>query len=213
MALHHASIFYHKIKRPCSGYRIMEEIGCKGNEFRAKGNVAGGRRMPVLSSIARRLKKFYFLDGVSKDEVVLEIGCGDGWVGRHLAGRGVRQLTSIDTNPPATIVGDIRDWRSLGLGAQTFDVIVAFEVLEHVDCMDDCFSLLKPGGRLLVTSPNPSADWFLKKLEEWKLNQPRTSPHDHLMYFEETAQFQITRVWRPLRMSQWCIFRRMPAED
>jgi 2-polyprenyl-3-methyl-5-hydroxy-6-metoxy-1,4-benzoquinol methylase len=191
----------------------MKEIGCKGNEFRAKGHVAGGRKIPILSRIARRLKKIYFLNAVSKDEVVLEIGCGDGWVGRHLLKRGVRQLASIDTNPPATIVGDIRDWRSLGLAAQTFDVIVAFEVLEHVDCMDDCFSLLKPGGRLLVTSPYPPADWFLKKLEKWKLNQPRTSPHDHLMYFEETAQFQIARMWRPLRMSQWCIFRSRPAED
>jgi SAM-dependent methyltransferase len=178
-----------------------------------KGNVTGGCRMPILSSIARRLKKSYFLDAVSKEDMVLEIGCGDGWVGRYLGGRGVRQIISIDTNPPATVIGDIRDWRSLGLGAQTFDVIVAFEVLEHVDCMDDCFLLLKPGGRLLVTSPYPPADRFLKKLEEWKLNQPRTSQHDHLMYFEETAQFHISRMWRPLRMSQWCIFRRKPSED
>ena len=77
------------------------------------------------------MKKSYFLDAVSKDDVVLEIGCGDGWVGRYLRERGVREIMSIDTTPAATIIGDIRDWKTLGLGAQTFDVIVAFEVLEH----------------------------------------------------------------------------------
>lgn len=163
-----------------------------------------------MSSISRRLKKWYFLNTVSKDDMVLEIGCGDGWVGRYLKGRGISHIIGIDTAAPAAVVGDIRDWRNLGLRAASFDVIVAFEVLEHVDCMDDCFALLKPGGRLLVTSPYPSADWFLEKLERWKLNQPRTSPHDHLMYFQETDQFQIARMWRPLRMSQWCIFRRKP---
>ncbi len=164
--------------------------------------------MQILSSIARKLKKTYFLDAVSKDDMVLEVGCGDGWVGKYLRERGVRQIISIDINPPANIVGDIREWRSLGLVTQSFDVIVAFELLEHVDCMEDCFALLKPGGRLMVTTPYPPADWILEKLEKFKLNQPRTSPHDHLMYLKEDAQFQVLRRWRPIYMSQWCIFRR-----
>lgn len=109
--------------------------------------------MQILSSIARKLKKTYFLDAVSKDDMVLEVGCGDGWVGKYLRERGVRQIISIDINPPANIVGDIREWRSLGLVTQSFDVIVAFELLEHVDCMEDCFALLKPGGGLWLLPP------------------------------------------------------------
>ena len=168
-------------------------------------------RVPILSSISRRLKKRFFLDTIRKNDAVLEIGCGDGWVARHLTARGVTNCVDIDSTPAAAIVGDIRDWRSLGLRTESFDVIIAFEVLEHVDCMDDCFELLKPGGKLLVTSPYPSADGFLKKLEEWHLNQPRTSAHDHHTYFKETAQFAIERSFRPLMLSQWCIFRRKPA--
>lgn len=169
--------------------------------------------MPILSSISRRLKKWYFLNAVAADDQVLEIGCGDGWVGKHLKNRGVHSVIGIDICPPATVVGDIREWKSLGLGAQSFDVIVAFEVLEHVECINDCFALLKPGGRLMVTSPYPPMDPILKKLEEWKLNQPRTTPHDHLTYFKETAQFQVQRMWRPLGMSQWCILRRKSAKE
>ena len=166
--------------------------------------------VPILSRFSRWLKKRYFLNGVSTNDKVLEIGCGDGWVGRYLKKRGVTDLTDIDTTPAATINGDIRDWRSLGLEPKTFDVIAAFEVLEHVDCLNDCFELLKPGGRLLVTSPFPPADRFLEKLENWKLNQHRTSPHDHLTYFRENDLFSIEHMWRPLYLSQWVIFIRKP---
>jgi 2-polyprenyl-3-methyl-5-hydroxy-6-metoxy-1,4-benzoquinol methylase len=164
--------------------------------------------MPILSRISRKLKKWYFLNTVSKGDAVLEIGCGDGWVERHLKRRGNHNVVTIDISAPATVIGDIRQWEILGLSAQSFDVIVAFEVVEHVNCMDDCFALLKPGGRLLVTSPYPAADGFLEMLEKLKLNQPRTSPHDHLMYFRETAQFRILHMWKPLGLAQWCIFQR-----
>ena len=167
-------------------------------------------RVPILSNISRRLKKHYFLDTIVSSDAVLEIGCGDGWVRRYLNSRGVQHVLDIDSTPAASIEGDIREWRSLKLRPESFDVIVAFEVLEHVDCMDDCFALLKPNGRMLVTSPYPAADKLLEKLEQWHLNQPRTSPHDHLTYFKETPQFTIDRMWRPLLMSQWCIFRRRP---
>jgi cyclopropane fatty-acyl-phospholipid synthase-like methyltransferase len=164
--------------------------------------------VPILSSLSRRLKKQFFLNRIQPTESVLEIGCGDGWVARHLESRGVRNFLDIDSTPAAMIVGDIRDWKALGLRKESFDVIVAFEVLEHVDCMEDCFALLKPNGRLMVTSPYPPADRLLEKLEQWNLNQQRTSPHDHLTYFTETPKFAIEKMWRPLLMSQWCIFRR-----
>jgi SAM-dependent methyltransferase len=166
--------------------------------------------VPILSNLSRRLKKHYFLNTISPNQAVLEIGCGDGWVGRHLQQRGIRKIVDIDTTPAATINGDIRDWRDLGLNPASFDVIVAFEVLEHVDCVEDCFALLKPGGRLMITSPFPPADPVLELLEKWHLNQPRTSPHDHLTYFKETEMFGIDRMWRPIGLSQWCILRKKP---
>jgi SAM-dependent methyltransferase len=165
-------------------------------------------KVPILSNLSRELKKRYFLDGISSRQSVLEIGCGDGWVGRHLRQRGIWRIVDIDNTPAAAVNGDIRDWEALGLKATSFDVIVAFEVLEHVDCLKDCFALLKPGGKLMVTSPYPPADWLLHLLEKWHLNQPRTSPHDHLTYFKETEMFGIDRMWHPLGLSQWCILRK-----
>ena len=53
---------------------------------------------------------------------------------------------SVWMNPPADIVGDVRNWRSMGLAEGSFDAIVSFEVVEHVDCFRECYDLLRPGG-------------------------------------------------------------------
>ena len=51
------------------------------------------------------------------------------------------------------------------------------------------FDLLKPGGRLLVTTPVAHMDWACKTLERLGLNQQRTSPHSHLIYFKDIPLF------------------------
>ena len=62
-----------------------------------------------------------------------------GWTGYH----------GLDIVPPADYVGDIRNWREIGLEPESFDVIIAFEVVEHVDCFKECYDLLKHGGKML----------------------------------------------------------------
>lgn len=135
--------------------------------------------MPLLSQYAQTKKIDYFLNKIPKQAKILEIGGGSGWVGDYLKQNGYNHYVGMDIIPPADVVGDIRDWRSLGLKEQSFDVIVAFEVVEHVDCFKECFDLLKMGGKLMLTSPVPHMDWTMQLLEVVGLNQKRTSPHDH----------------------------------
>ena len=68
--------------------------------------------------------------------------------------------------------------------------------------------LLKPGGLLLLTSPVPHMDWAMKVLEAVGLNQRRTSPHDHLVYFENLPGFEPVSLQRKAGLSQWGILRR-----
>lgn len=110
----------------------------------------------------------------------MDIGSGAGWWETFLASRGFQNVTDIDLLPRAKIHGDIREWKSLGLMENSFDIITAFEVVEHVECLDAVRSLLKPGGLFLVTTPVPSRDWVLKILELFWLSQRRTSPHAYL---------------------------------
>ena len=164
--------------------------------------------MPILSDMAREAKKKFFLASLPLDVKILEIGCGTGWVGEYLRGRGFTAYVGVDINPPADIVGDIRKWRELGLEPESFDVIVAFEVVEHVHCFQECFDLLKPGGCLMLTSPVPCMDWMCKIIEVCNLTQRRTSPHDMLIDFRKIPLFGLMKLKRVGLISQWGIFRK-----
>jgi len=162
--------------------------------------------MPWLSEIAQRKKVEFFFQDVPKNARILEVGCGSGWVRPALQARGYTNYTGMDLFPPADIVGDIRKWRELGLTPASFDVVVAFEVVEHVDCFEAVYDLLAPGGRMLITTPLPHRDWVMKCLEAVGLNQKRTSPHDHLVYLDRVPQFPQKSVKIVAGLSQWGLF-------
>jgi 2-polyprenyl-3-methyl-5-hydroxy-6-metoxy-1,4-benzoquinol methylase len=169
--------------------------------------------MPLLSDIAARKKCAFFLDPLPKDARILEIGCGSKWVGEYLRKNGWKNYTGLDLVPPADIVGDILQWRSLGLAPQSFDAIIAFELIEHVPCFQECHDLLKPGGTLLLTSPVPEMDWVMLMLEKLKLNQSRTSPHEFLIDFRKAAPhlFHLKQYKRLAGLSQWGVFEKSPV--
>ena len=162
--------------------------------------------MPVLSQYARKEKIEYFLKKINKQAKILEIGSGTGWVGDYLKQNGWSNYVGIDLIPPADIVGDIRDYKNLGLKEQSCDIVIAFEVIEHVDCFKECYKLLKSGGMLMLTSPAPHMDWFLKILEFIGLNQKRTSPHNHLIHFKNVSCFYHKDIKVVGLLSQWGIF-------
>jgi 2-polyprenyl-3-methyl-5-hydroxy-6-metoxy-1,4-benzoquinol methylase len=162
--------------------------------------------MNILSEIARKKKITYFLDEISKDARILEVGSGTGWVTEYFRNNGYANHANIDLEPPADIVGDINNWQELGLKQDSYDYIIAFEVVEHVDCFKACFDLLVDGGQMLLTSPIPHMDWAMKILEFFRLNQKRTSHHDCLVYFEKVPYFRDKNIRTVGFLSQWGIF-------
>lgn len=163
--------------------------------------------MPVLSDYARDKKVRHFIERIPKDARVLEIGAGSGWAGAYMRRHGWTGYVGMDVAPPADVVGDIKDWASAGLEAGSFDVILAFEVVEHVACFRECFDLLRPGGLLMLTSPAPEFDWACLLLEKAGLSQPRTSPH-RCVRFRDIPLFEAVDVRRFFLLSQWGIFRK-----
>ena len=92
---------------------------------------------------------------------------------------------------------------------ESFDVIIAFEVLEHVDCIKECHDLLKSGGTMLATSPMPSRDWIFRALELVGLSQKRTSPHSNLLWFKKVPYFELVAYQTVGFLSQWARFRKV----
>jgi len=158
-----------------------------------------------LSRYARDKKLAFFFSGIPKDAAILDVGCADGWVTGWARERGWTRVTGIDLRPPADIVGDVTRWRELGMTAHSFDVIAAFEVVEHGDLAAALRDLLKPDGLLFATTPVPRLDWACKALEAVGVLQRRTGAHTHLVDLRSYPGFRpVDRRVKGL-ISQWAI--------
>jgi 2-polyprenyl-3-methyl-5-hydroxy-6-metoxy-1,4-benzoquinol methylase len=162
---------------------------------------------PPISELARRKKLEFFFSRIDPSARILDLGCADGWVGRWAAEHGYADVTGVDVVPPADVVGDVRDWHALGLAAHSFDVVIAFEVVEHGDYADAIHELLKPDGRLMATTPVPRFDWVCRIAENVGLFQKRTSPHSHLVDLRQFPRFDCAE--RVVRggVAQWAVLR------
>jgi 2-polyprenyl-3-methyl-5-hydroxy-6-metoxy-1,4-benzoquinol methylase len=160
-----------------------------------------------LSRYARTKKLPYFFARIPKDACVLDLGCASGWVKTWAEARGWDGVVGIDLRPPADVVGDVRDWKDLGIEPHSFDVIVAFEVIEHGDMSDALLDLLKPDGLLMVTTPVPRLDWVCKALETARVLQPRVGEHSHLVDLREYPGFTVVDRRVKGVIAQWGILR------
>ncbi len=98
---------------------------------------------------------------------VLDAGCGVGW-GTALLAAGGAHATGVDISPIAVedaqqAYGDraefaVADLLELPFENESFDAAVCFEAIEHVanpePALDELRRVLRPGGLLLVSTPN-----------------------------------------------------------
>jgi 2-polyprenyl-3-methyl-5-hydroxy-6-metoxy-1,4-benzoquinol methylase len=164
--------------------------------------------MPLLTDFVRKKKKDYFFAAIPKDAVILEIGCGGGWVGEYLKSSGYKNYIGMDLMGPADVVGSIKDLQSLPFREGQFDVIIAFEVIEHVDLVKECHYLLKDNGLLMMTTPVPEMDWMCHLLEKIGLFQKRTSPHDNLTHIERLDGFSAMKFNIVNFLGQWGVYKK-----
>ncbi len=127
---------------------------------------AGGVTREMQVQRLRFAKKY-----IKKGDAVLDIGCGDGFMTnvlsescKHVVGvdssqTGISLANSlVDASKADFILGSVNN---LPFKENTFDVITLFEVIEHIpvtslkDVIKEIKKVLKEGGVLIVTTPNP----------------------------------------------------------
>jgi len=96
---------------------------------------------------------------------LFDAGCGDGQF-LHLMMRRGWQGTGVDFDAAAIETGkkkygldlQVGDFQTVPIEDGVFDAVTMSHVIEHVPdpvaCLDKCRRLLRPGGRLVVTTPN-----------------------------------------------------------
>jgi ubiquinone/menaquinone biosynthesis C-methylase UbiE/uncharacterized protein YbaR (Trm112 family) len=132
-----------------------------------------------------------------KQDWVLDVGCGSGWVASHFSKKD-KNVVSLDislTNVQKTLdlfpfpshFGVVGDAYSLPFRDSSFDCIICSEVIEHSQypkqIVSDLIRCLKAGGRLIMTTP-------YKEVLKYSLcihcNKP--TPHNaHLHSFDEIS--------------------------
>lgn len=94
---------------------------------------------------------------------VLELGCGVGILARQLFEFG-NTVTGLDISEvaiaqlPQEIKGVVSTLPNIPFSDCSFDVVVATEILEHIDddqaCVEEIVRVLRPGGRAYFAVPN-----------------------------------------------------------
>ena len=138
------------------------------------------------------------------------------WYDAGIEGGRVRgYLEQYYNNQRITISRHDLNYKLTGINDAQFDVITHFEVIEHLMnpllCMEECYRILKPHGRLYLTTPNDSS--FIYKLEH--LLSIKYDPHFHqfsrgdILWLLVTAGFKSVTVITFKRsntgyVARWC---------
>ena len=143
---------------------------------------------------------------LGKNEKILDVGCGDMYVTNKLRKKGFN-IIGIDINPPFHIKMDATNMK---FKDNSFDSVVAFETIEHCNCINEIKRVLKPGGKLILSTPAPNTDWLRKILVSLKLLEGRDfEHHDYIIDDIKNLPFKPLLIKKMfLKTSQFGVFNK-----
>jgi ubiquinone/menaquinone biosynthesis C-methylase UbiE len=135
-------------------------------------NRFGGERLDSKSALAKNnllehIIRYEFVTG-NTNHIVLDIGCGSGHGSNTLAKK-FKEVHGVDISPEAIAYAEqywklpnihfkIGDSLAIPFPENTFDVVVAFEVFEHLTdwrkFLSEIKRVLKPDGLVYLSTPN-----------------------------------------------------------
>jgi len=117
---------------------------------------------------AEHVARYRWAAALAQGRRVLDAGCGTGYGAELLAREGAAGVVGVDVDREVieaaqrdgsgAVTFAVADLRELPAELGAFDVVVCFEVLEHIDepepALDRLAAALAPDGLLVVSSPN-----------------------------------------------------------
>lgn len=109
----------------------------------------------------------------NQDAEIVELACGGGRLLHFLKKAGYRRLTGVDISPdqvslakqvvPNIVQCDVLSF--LESQRERFDLVIGLDIIEHfhkpevLHFLDHCFTGLKPGGTIILQTPNAESPW------------------------------------------------------
>ncbi len=133
--------------------------------------LTGERTLPGIADetywYERHVVAYRFAASRAAGRTVLDAGCGEGYGAAIIAGAGAASVSAVDLDPVTVdhvrrrypqVEATVAELGDLSFPPASFDLVVSFQVIEHVwDVPAYLASLrrvLRPGGELLVSTPN-----------------------------------------------------------
>jgi 2-polyprenyl-3-methyl-5-hydroxy-6-metoxy-1,4-benzoquinol methylase len=111
---------------------------------------------------------------------IVDFGCGTGWMTEILAQFGTAVGVDLAPEPARQLLSHLSFFSADALPQGPFDVVVSQEVLEHADNQEDylnhAYRLLRPGGYLILTTPNAKVSLARPELLVQPVEKHLTSP-------------------------------------
>jgi SAM-dependent methyltransferase len=129
----------------------------------------GERMVPEFSergTFWSHVYRYAFACGFVKGREVLDIACGEGYGSAALLRAGATRVTGIDVSEDACrharrkygIEARVGNAEAIPFPSASVDAVVSFETIEHVPdaarFLDECQRVLRPGGILVLSTPN-----------------------------------------------------------
>jgi SAM-dependent methyltransferase len=126
-----------------------------------------GRESNVTAHEERRVRESLIRQVPANAGLILDVGSGGAWAARHFCAKG-REVVSFDISkaniekalkllPEENHSGVVGDGLNPPFVAESFDCIIASEIIEHIiepqAFINSLIELLKPGGSLVVSTP------------------------------------------------------------
>lgn len=163
------------------------------------------------------------VEGIPKNQSVLEVGCGDGKIMNLLSNK---EAVGVDLSEKAIvfarafnpelkfILGDANDIE------ETFDIILAVEVLEHIpddisaDFWKTLHSRLNVGGRLIISVPSVNKPLIQKHFRHYNMEviekemEAANLTHNFKIHSAEYiyAENRLVRLWKRFSNNKYWTF-------
>lgn len=148
--------------------RIYEHYSAGFQDLKPEFDAAAARRWG-------RAYRYYFRGWLPahKDAAVVDLACGGGALLYFFKQHGYSHIAGVDISPdqvqlarqvvPHVQQGNVLEFLEQNRGA--FDLITGLDIVEHfhkdevLRFLDGCYAALKPGGRMILQTPNAETPW------------------------------------------------------
>lgn len=147
----------------------------------------------LLESLLQRLRIQKILPYINTQGIIVDLGCDHPPVLLQKIAPKMTYCVGFDENAKYGKKGNIEIFRqsitkNIKIESESTDYVTMLAVLEHLkhpkEIIEECYRILKPGGKLLITVPSPYSKPILELFAKMRLVRPEMIDQ-HENYFQK----------------------------